>query len=290
MAPKALAFDVDGREVSAMTGFLTQMSVTMKSQHHLGAVVDLVHSDLSQHFSVEIGAVAAAHKESFHHVYEWGQVGNPKAALWVDVLRGRGANRTATFEWRASKTTVPVPDIPASPSGKQLQQVHVFVWKAPIMEYDMNVKIESMMGKKLAFPTGDPENPLYFTYGPVSFNPASEQAHTGESRLRQHGGIGGSSTAGKFTAFYVDFWSGPGAEQAWGPLVKMIEKNMGTPPMEKATARRPKSRTRTFSLTTASDNAKAYAEGAARAKEWLGGLEQNYRRAAAQRRRFAQRV
>lgn len=285
MPKQTLAFDADVSEGTALAGFLTQLSLGMKTDRHLGPVVEAAHAVMTEDFILEMGALAAQNVEQYHHVYEWGRVGDPASRLWNDVLRGRGAKRTATFEWRPSVTTVPIPEIPPGPNGQQLQQIHTFVWKAPVMEYDLRVNIRPRQATAIAFPTGDAETPLWFSRQGITFRPGRYQMASGESRLRGNGTAG---TAGKFTAAYVGWWGGPAAEMSFNRGVRLeIEKSFNTMPLERTTMKFRRPNTKTFRLNTASDAKKAYAYGKLKAEEWLVDRDRNYYAIAAARKRHA---
>jgi hypothetical protein len=283
MARETLAFDADVSEGSAVAGFLTQLSLGMQTDRHLAPVVEAAHATMASDFLLEFGAAAAAAEENFHHVYEWGHVGDPKYRLWKDVLRGRGANRTATFEWRPSVTTVPVPEIEPGPNGQKLQQIHTFVWKAPVMEYDIRVNIRPKAASALAFPTGDADKPLWFSKVGITFRPGRFQMANGESRLR--GGTAGH-TAGQFTKAYIGWWGGlPGEVSFNRGIRKTIENNFGQLPIEQVAMKFRRSKAKTFRLNVGADAQKAFAYGERKAQTWLIDRDRDYYAIAAARKR-----
>lgn len=283
MAKSTLAFDADVAEASAVAGFLTQLSLGMQTDAHLGPVVEAAHATMAADFLLEFGAAAAAASESYHHVYEWEHVGDPKYRLWKDVLRGRGAQRTATFEWRPSVTTVPIPEIPPGPSGQQLQKIHTFTWKAPVMEYDLRVNIRPKKAQALAFPTGDADKPLWFSKVGITFRPGRFQMANGESRLR--GGTEGH-TAGQFTKAYIAWWGGTPAEVSFDRGIrKEIDRSIKTLPIEQTARQFRRPPTKTFRLNVGSNAQKAFAYGEKKAQTWLVDRDRDYYAIAAARRR-----
>jgi hypothetical protein len=285
MAKETLAFDADVAEGTAVAGFLTQLSLGMQTDRHLAPVVEAAHAMMTEDFILEMGTVAVAAPENFHHVYEWGEVGKPPFRLWNDELRGRGANRTATFSWRPSVRTVPIPEIPAGPAGQQLQQIHTFVWKAPVMEYDLKVNIRPKGSEAIAFPTGDADKPLWFSRTGVTFRPGRYQMANGESRIR--GGTTGH-TAGQFTKAWVGWWGGPAGVVAFDRGIrKVIENNINMLPIEKTAMKFRRARTKSFKLNTAASAEKAYAYGQEQAEKWLVDRDRDYYAIAAARKRHA---
>jgi hypothetical protein len=283
MARETLAFDADVAEGTAVAGFLTQLAMGMQTDRHLAPVVEAAHAMMTEDFLIEMGTVAHAAEESFHHVYEWGEVGNPAFRLWNDELRGRGANRTATFSWRPSVKTVPIPEIPAGPTGQQLQQIHTFTWKAPVMEYDLRVNIRPKGASALAFPTGDADNPLWFSRKGITYRPGRFQMANGESRIR--GGTTGH-TAGQFTKAWVGWWGGPAGEVSFDRGIrKVIDKNFNMLPIEKTAMKFRRTKSKVFKLRVATNAGKAYAYGQEQALNWLVDRDRDYYAIAAARKR-----
>jgi len=162
-------------------------------------------------FTAYMSVVAPAQMSRFHHVYEWGQVGDPTAKLWDDVLIGSGSVRTATFKWRASKQSVPVrEDFKAkgvkADSRLCLEGSRYGVWK----EYCDAPK----RGKFLA----------YFT-GPT--NPESKYAMQVTQNPIQVTDPGGPMVKGSFTREYVSWWGGTGAQGVFETkLRKVLEEDL----------------------------------------------------------------
>lgn len=256
-------FNADTSGANYLTGFMKTMSTEIKTDQHMGPILKYVHSELAQVFDDYMTALSTAMPSRFHHVYEWNQIGNPAAKLWKNVLRGHGGNRVATWEWRASKTIVPVTE-EAQEQG--VKQIHVFVWKAPVMEYSTNITIKPKRGTGLAYFTGPVSEPgrwkLNFTKNPIDVqNP------------------GGMEVKGAFTAAYLEWWSdsgGAGAEFATR-IQRVLEKDFADMPLNFKKGSR--SRTKTFSITGESAGAKA-------AQAWLRARDNKYIEMAASRARF----
>jgi hypothetical protein len=271
MARTYIGFNVDTTEAAALTGFLQTLSTEIKSARHIGPVLKYTHVIMSQAFTDYMAAVAPAQQSRFHHVYEWGQVGDPTAKLWDDKLIGGGASRTATFTWRASKQTVPVrPDF----NDVGVKQIHVFVWKAPVMEYGKNITIEPKRGKFLAYFTGPTEPGMKYerkiTQNPIHVtNP------------------GGPLTKGSFTKEYVSWWGGTGAEGVFNSSIRrVLEEDLGKMPIEMATKPFRRARTKSLAISAVADSSAAQRAGKAAARKYLESRSRKYIEAARAREGF----
>ncbi|QNN98301.1 hypothetical protein SEA_LILMARTIN_51 [Streptomyces phage LilMartin] len=240
-----LAVSADTIEVSALTGFLTNMSAKVGLDVNTGPVLKYAHDTLSQRFDNYMSVVAPAAPDQFHHVYDWGRIGVPQYQLWKNVLRGRGNERYASFEFRASIRPVPFPE----GAKKPYRRKHRFIYKAMIMEYNIGVTIRPKRAKMLAFPVDDK---IIFTKGPVFVeNP------------------GGMGTTGAFTAAWTNWWSGAGAEQVFNSEIKKhLESDLSGRAMAKFMRRFKPARKKVTRINIADNNA-AFANGAKLAEEFL---------------------
>lgn len=271
MARTYVGFNVDFAEAAALSGFLKTLSTEIKTTRHIGPVLRYVHSIMSQEFTEYMSVVAAAQQDRFHHVYEWGETGNPGARLWEDTLIGGGNNRIASFKWRASKQLVPVR---GDFLAKGVKQIHVFVWKAPVMEYSPTIRIAPKRGKILAYFTG-PTSPsgkykMQFTKNPITVdNP------------------GGKLTTGSFTREYVSWWGGAGSQGVFETRIrKILEEDLGRMPIESATKKFRRPAKKTFKLQTLGSASEAEAYGAMAARKYLGERSNKYIEAAKARERI----
>ncbi|QOI67434.1 hypothetical protein SEA_BEUFFERT_32 [Streptomyces phage Beuffert] len=268
---KFLGFNVDTSEGAALSGFLKELSLKIGTPRHIGPVLKYTHALMSQEFTDYMAVVAAAQTSRFHHVYEWGQVGDPTAKLWDDKLIGGGNNRTATFTWRASKQLVLVSQ-EAQDVG--VKQIHVFAWKAPVMEYGKNITIEPKRGEYLSLFTGPTKQggkwKLRVFKGPVTVtNP------------------GGKMTKGSFTREYVSWWGGTGAQGVFESKVKkVLEEDLGRMPIESVTKQFRRANTKTFKMSTIGEAEAAEKAGRAAAQKYLNGRSNNYIQAARARERI----
>lgn len=271
MARNFIGFNVDTAESSALSGFLKQLSLEIKTARHIGPVLKFTHSVMSDAFTEYMSTIAPAQQSRFHHVYEWGQVGDPTAKLWDDTLIGNGATRTATFTWRASKQSVPVRE---DFKDGGVKQIHVFVWKAPVMEYGKNIVISPKRGKFLAYFTGPttPEHKyeMKFTPNPIQVTDP-----------------GGPMVKGSFTREYVSWWGGSGASAVFeSSLRKTLEEDLGKMPIESAVAPFRRARNKTFAIQSVSESEAAERAGASAARKYLEARSRKYIEAARARERL----
>jgi hypothetical protein len=237
---------VDTVEVSSLTGFLTTLSTQIESDKNMGPVLNYAHSELSRKFDSYMAAISPGSPKNFHHVYEWNHVGIPQYQLWTNVLRGRGNNKYASFEFRASTLPVPV----HQGEKKAFRQVHRFIYKAMIMEYNIAVTVKRKRAKMLAFPGSNGK--IVFTKGPIVVqNP------------------GGEATTGAFTAAWSNWWGGAGANQVFQDTINdTLENDLSERAMMKFMRRFKKSRKRTASINVA-DNKTAFNQGSKLAEQFL---------------------
>lgn len=240
-----LAINADTMQVSGLGGFIDGLSAKIGSDVNSGPVLAYAHSTMSERFDAYMSVIAPAAPNQFHHVYDWGRIGVPQAQLWKNVLRGRGNDRYASFEFRASVLPVPLPE----GDKKPFKRKHRFIYKAMIMEYNMGVTIKPKRAKMLAFPVDDR---IIFTKGPVFVqNP------------------GGSSTTGAFTAAWTSWWTGAGANQVFNAEIKKnLENDLSARSMSKF-FRRLKPGSRKAITVGVADNKAAFERGLLLAEQFL---------------------
>jgi len=231
-------FNADITGAAYLSGFLQEVSLKIGTPMHIGPVLKYVHATYSQEFTAWMETIAGANPDSFHHVYEWNMIGVPQGKLWKDVLKGGGNVRTATFQWKASKSVVPVSD---EAKEKGVKQIHVFTWKAPVMEYGEDITISPKRGKGLAYFTG----PVYTEpgrYSPVRFTTHDITVHN----------PGGSSVKGAFTREYINWWGSVngGAHSTFESRVRRVLEKNTEQIMDAGLTKGTRNRTRTFGLST----------------------------------------
>jgi hypothetical protein len=240
-----LSVTADTVEVSSLAGFITNLSASLNTDANMGSVLGYAHEKLSDKFDAYMSVVAPAAPGQFHHVYDWNRIGAPKHQLWRNVIRGRGNDRYASFEFRASVLPVPLPE----GNKKPFRRKHRFIYKAMVMEYNMSVTITPKRAKMLAFPV---DGRVIFTKGPIFVeNP------------------GGMGTTGAFTAAWTNWWTGAGAEQVFQSEIKnKLEGDLSEGAMKKFFKRFRTAKRRTGRIAVA-DNRSAYTQGAKLAEEFL---------------------
>lgn len=256
---------VDVSEAMALGGFLEEISVKIGTPQYIGPVLKYVHAKMSDAFTEYMATLAPANPSKFHHVYEWGAIGDPRQQLWRDVLVGHGNTRVATFEWLASQTIVPV--VHEDAIGR-VQEVHVFTWKAPVMEYDTDLTISPKRGPYLVYFTGPPG-----AYTPEDLHIVKDQSITVQFP-------GGKDTKGSFTEEYVAWWAGEGARVEFNSNIRqLLEHDLADMPLQSVTGEfrtGTRSRSKTIGLITMASAEAAKDAGRMAARRWLAARNRKY--------------
>lgn len=238
-------WEVDVSDAQNVAGMMYEIGMQMRTAKHTAPVMKYVYEVMSQEFNQHVDLMARAFGQPqeedehlpgnpLHHVYEWNMIGVPQARLWSTVMRGRGREREISWNWKASKSIRPIPIVDPGPQGQQLREVHVFVWKAPIMEYNVPVTINPKIADHLAFPDPTIKRGLFFTSAGVTLrNP------------------GGKSTTGAFTAAFTDWWTGSGAETAFDDRLKQaLEQDFSERSLAPSIPKATRSTAKTFKFKT----------------------------------------
>lgn len=139
-------FNLESDKISDALDMINSVSYTINTNAHINELITASHRIMADAFVVHMSQVAFNSPEDFKHMYEWGRVGDPNAKLWRHLLRGTGAARVATFDFKASKKAVPVTPEKAAVG---VQKNHVFVWKAPVLELGLPVRISPKIATTL---------------------------------------------------------------------------------------------------------------------------------------------
>jgi hypothetical protein len=167
---------IDAKKLNKMLNNLVQYSdgFITETKAQQGYVNRKVANTSVNAFYQYLDGVARMHPGMLHHIYEWGQVGNPTARL-VDLgitLSGRGS--TITAEFLESQTVKEGSNEP-------------FYDKAQVMEEGIPVVIKEKEAKALFFEIDGLE---YFRMGPITvLNP------------------GGAETRGSFVEVFKEFYN-----------------------------------------------------------------------------------
>jgi hypothetical protein len=273
----------DISEAIALGEALKRLDVELNTDRHLNSVTKSAYEILSSTFMQDTAVMANVLPELYHHVYEWEHVGHPGFELFRPVMRGRGANRVISWEWRASKMTVPTdvdalgnPKFPEWFPVEKLNRIHVFVWKAPVMEYGLETTVRPKLSRLLVMPNPErrlvldrhPKAPRSVVFSPYAYN----IDHSSQP------------TQGAFTKWFTHWMTE-------GPATRVIETHFEAPRDEifrKSFSERVKSfigkTGKSFSITV---DPNAASRGKTVARLIAGDLERNYIAMAARRKRSA---
>lgn len=147
-------------------------------------IVEAVTADSAEAiFENHVDELAQRSPQRYHHLYEWGQLGQASGRLF-NLRRGRmGGDSTLDVEWIASMEPVPK-------TGDRSR--HIFVWKAPVME---------MQGEAI-ITVGNP----YRRVETSSHGPAREYLHWGNTFTRGPVTVSYASTNNALLDAWDDFW------------------------------------------------------------------------------------
>lgn len=127
---------------------IDSVSATVKSNSNINDLVKNANVLITGEFVLHMSRAVVEQPLKFGHMYEWGALGDPSARLWQHKLRGHGAMRQLTFNFKASQKSVPVAPILASIGVKRN---HIFTMKASVMELGLPVSISPVLAKALVF-------------------------------------------------------------------------------------------------------------------------------------------
>jgi hypothetical protein len=217
----------DFSEAGAAAGAISGFAKAVKTDAYLSDVIKYAHGELSRDFDLFMDGLFEGNHKMYHHVYEWNSdVGGDGDGgffrLWRHTLIGGGAQRSASWEWVASKKPIPTlqerrlnEDDPASQLDdeqidKFAKRRYLFYWKAPVMELGLPVNIEPKYGEFLAFPIWslDGEDNIAFSRGLRSFE------------------AGGEETTGAFTAAWAGWWATEAPQRFDEVVGKLLERDL----------------------------------------------------------------
>ena len=125
------------------------------SSNSLQDIAKAVFTISAKDFIRKTNARALAAPRSFHHVYEWGHIGETKYKLY-EIKRNRitGGNLVVSYRFLDSTMRVPIPDNLkiAGKTGKFAKKRFIFTKKASVMESGKPTRpISAPKGKALVF-------------------------------------------------------------------------------------------------------------------------------------------
>lgn len=180
---------------------INTVGVTLQSNQNISSSIKAAYTITTSEFIRHMSAAAISNPKRFSHVYEWNRTGDPNARLWRHVLRGGGKNRKAFFEFKASKTIVPV-DPKLADVG--VQRRHIFYWKAPVMEYGLPVRISPKVAKALVYLENNVKNPSSGNF--KGYNRGGIIYRTSPVYIER---AGSKINWGAFTQEYTEWWASP---------------------------------------------------------------------------------
>lgn len=187
-------FSMDGGAAGIVNGYIEGIADNISTKMYVDSAVGYAADQLSSLFSLAMDEVARRSPEHYYHVYNWGAaykdfspVGSPVHRLWALTSTGSGRNRQVGFTFLPE--TVPSPLEPELIDLGVNQNVHVFTWKATVMELGLTVRL----GPKLP----GVKSAIFVVDGEVIRAQGSYDAHPGEN-----------TTNGMFGAFWVSWWEG----------------------------------------------------------------------------------
>lgn len=184
-------------KISELGTAINTLEASLKSSRHVSTLIKAAHEITASEFVLHMTGAAVATRQ-FNHMYEWNRVGDPSAKLWRHVLKGNGANRVAFFEFKASKTMVPVnPKLQAV----GVKKIHIFVWKSMVLELGLPVRISPKLAKYLVFLDKDAGQGMtngkgYKRGGIVYYKGTISIASAGNQKIQ-----------GSFTKEWTDWWN-----------------------------------------------------------------------------------
>lgn len=152
----AINIKADLGKIGQAAKTINTVGIVVSKSTNVSTALKVAHTVVTNEFVMHMARTSVTNPEALGHMYEWGRIGDPNARLWKHVLRGAGKNRQSRFEFKASKSVVPV-DPKLAEVG--VEKRHIFYWKAPILEYGLQVRIEPKVAKALVYLNKETRNP-----------------------------------------------------------------------------------------------------------------------------------
>ncbi len=131
-------------QISAALFYKTNVMAKLASNPQFqSAFRNVIFDQLEVDFGEYVDAKARTSPKSFHHVYEWGRIGQDEARLFkLKKLPVDGLSLKVNYELTDSKSFVP---------AENSNNRHVFVKKASVMEEGKTVVIAPRFSERLVF-------------------------------------------------------------------------------------------------------------------------------------------
>ena len=137
--------------ISDLDNFLSGIKELQKPSV-LDEISKAIFTITSEKFLIAADSYARANPKKMHHVYEWGQIGQPNGRLFV-IERGSILNGSLVINSKFLPSNLPVPVNPEllnpGPTGKIVSKKNIFQNKAEVMESGSQVNFTAK--KMLAF-------------------------------------------------------------------------------------------------------------------------------------------
>lgn len=219
--------NIDLSPLAHYEGFTREYFKQVDSPISKRELTSVTHSIFAEKFDHHMRVWATAHKAHFAHVYEYAVsgdpyrlVGNRKAQLWVHTKRYvDDGSWIATFKFMPAKNPSPtyrqrrrskvgqdpIRDIDKKDFDKLVSKSHHrdthayrFVWKAPMLEYNIPRRVSPQAARMLFLPSRGFHSPMSGAAG------AGWRFTTSYVVTQQEPG----NSAGMFTAQWLSFWGG----------------------------------------------------------------------------------
>lgn len=173
-----------GEVQNKINGAKEAMSLKTKSE-----LLDAVFSLSSIEFVKTTNLRARSFSSSFHHVYEWGKVGNESGRLFRLIHTKRSGSSSVYYRFNDSRKVVPIPNSlkTPGPTGKYVRKSKLFKKKAEVMESGKPVSFTT--SKNIVFLSGD---------GSLVFVPPGKNISIKSP--------GGDDTTGSFSKHFLSWW------------------------------------------------------------------------------------
>lgn len=131
-------------QISAALFYKTNvMSKLVSNRQFQDAFNNIIFNQIDIDFGQYIDSKARTSPKSFHHVYEWGRIGDPGSRLFkINRVLDMGLGFTLNYNFLDSKSFVP---------SRTSKHRHVFVKKAEVMENGKTVVISPRSSERLVF-------------------------------------------------------------------------------------------------------------------------------------------
>lgn len=181
-------------QISAALFYKTNVMAKLASNSQFQlAFRNIIFDQLQEDFGLYVDAKSRTSPKSFHHVYEWGRIGDNESRLFkLKQIPADGLSLKLNYDLLDSKSFVP---------SENSNNKHVFVKKAEVMEQGKTVVISPRFSERLVFDID----------GYTIFMPKGESVTVKKP--------GGAATKNSFFAAYRYFFT--------GQLVSMSIKKSG---------------------------------------------------------------